>query len=81
MSVAIECFVEPPTPAQLRPCPSCGEFQLANGEPVPLRADAELFKTGGYLKVTIVDLAGDKFEQIIAVTKRGDLGRGTALAS
>jgi hypothetical protein len=80
MSVAIECFVEPPKPPQLRPCPSCGEFRLANGEPILLNADEDLFKTGGFLKITIVDLAGDKIERRIVVSKISGSDRGIPLA-
>ena len=48
MSVAIACFVEPPTPAQLRPCPSCGTLPLRNGEDFQIQPDEQLFReTGG----------------------------------
>jgi hypothetical protein len=82
MSVAIECFVEPPRPAQLRPCSACGTFPLRNGEEFHIQPDEELFKeSGGYLKVFIRDVNGDKFERKIQVPKTSGLDRSaTAVA-
>ena len=81
MSVAIQCFVEPPDPAELQPCSACGEFRLTNGQSYWLLADEKLFATGGFLKITIIDGRGEKLERTIVVSKNtSGLDRGLAVA-
>lgn len=80
LTVAIECFVEPPQPPELRPCSSCGEFELAHREPHQLQADPELFQTGGYLKVTITDAIGERVTRKIVVPKITGFDRAQSIA-
>jgi hypothetical protein len=63
LSVAIECFREPPTPAQLRSCDECGSFRITSGETIFIAASLSAFKSGaGYLLVRVTD-AGHDFRE------------------
>ncbi len=56
IKVAIECFTEPPTPAQLQPCPTCGTFQVTKTAPFTFTAPRQVFeKRTGYLRVVLTD--------------------------
>ena len=68
LSVAIECFVEPPQPPQLKPCAKCGTFPLTNGQPFSFSAKKEVFQDGrGYLRISLSDASGDRRSVDIAI--------------
>ncbi len=69
VAVAIECFVEPPHPAELRPCAACGSFKITSSEPLEIVVDGDLFtgKTKGALKLSFSDGSGWEDETEITV--------------
>jgi hypothetical protein len=68
MSVAIECFVEPPQPPQLKPCANCGTFPLASGQSFNFSAEKEVFQNRrGYMRISLSDASGDRRSVDIAI--------------
>lgn len=60
LTVEILCFVKPPTPATLKPCPECGRFPLISGREFRFSANETLFSgREGHLRIRIVDATGD----------------------
>ena len=60
LTVAIQCFREPPTPPQLRACAECGSFRVTSGEPISVAASLSAFEeTTGYLVVRVTDAQRD----------------------
>lgn len=58
--VAIECFREPPEPAQLRACQECGTYTVAPGDQFMVTASNLVFaEHPGYLRVVVRDASGD----------------------
>lgn len=58
--VAIQCFREPPTPAQLRACDECGSFRVTSGEAIFITASRSVFESrAGYLLVRVTDARRD----------------------
>lgn len=58
--VAILCFREPPTPAQLRTCAECGSFRVTSGEAISIAASLTVFESlDGYLLVRVTDAQRD----------------------
>jgi hypothetical protein len=75
MSVSIECFVEPPTPAQLNACNECGSFPLASGQVLRFTAPSELFAQGrGYMKISVSDASGPQQSYTLPVATAGAQG-------
>lgn len=73
--VGIECFREPPRPAQLRPCQECGSFRIMPGECFEITASLSVFsEKGGFLRVNIRDVSGDSREFELRVKTRGRSG-------
>lgn len=72
---AIECFREPPRPAQLRPCEECGSYQIEPGQYFEITASLSVFaESGGFLRVRVRDSSDDSREFDLTVRTRGRLG-------
>lgn len=79
--LAIECFREPPRPAQLQPCQECGTFQITSGEYFDVKAPFSVFEYGGgYVNLCVQDSDGDEREFRLSVETTGTSG-GTEHAS
>jgi hypothetical protein len=56
ITVDIKCFVWDPPPAGFKSCSACGTFPAANGTPIQVVADEQLFMTsGGRLNIALVE--------------------------
>lgn len=73
--VSIECFREPPIPAQLAPCRECGSYTVAPGDTVEVTASQAVFgQRRGFLRVTVRDRDNDKREFILDVSEVSGAG-------
>ena len=71
LSVEILCFVQPPRPPQLSGCPECGRFNIESGVRFSFNANQRLFQNAsGYLKLTVSNLQGEKWQRNIDVDGR-----------
>lgn len=77
--VAIECFREPPQPAQLRACQECGTYTFSPGEQFVVTASRLIFSEHpGYIRVVVRDASGDTREFNLKV---GEAGGGLTYAT
>lgn len=80
--VAIQCFREPPQPAQLTSCQECGSYTFAPGDHFVVTASRRVFtQRSGYLRVVVRDASGDTREFTLSVeTTSGTGGLGYVTA-
>ena len=82
ISVAIQCFREPPNPPHLTSCHECGSYTFETGDYFVVTASLEAFaERTGYLRVVVRDASGDAREftlSVEATSGAGGLHRVTA---
>lgn len=79
--VSIQCFREPPRPAQLTQCQECGSYRFAPGDEFLVTASRTAFSEGGgFLRVRVRDASGDSREFILKVEITSSAG-GTGYAT
>jgi hypothetical protein len=67
--VAIECFREPPSPPNLTACDECGNYSIASGQSVEIKASAIFETVSGHIRVVVRDMTGDVREFKLTVSR------------